>query len=267
MLIAQITDTHLTENGTLAQNAVDTLPKMEAVIASINGLKVQPDVVLITGDLADDEHPDGYAQLARLRGELAPPSFVIPGNHDNRLLMRKHFSELPGGGMEPIQYAIEDFDVRIVGIDTVMPGFDRGELCQDRLDWLENCLAKESDKPTLIMMHHPPFRTYIDELDEFGIDTGLERFEQIVLKNPQIVRIICGHVHRSIQTVFANRLCSIAPAVSFDQALGLGPDGIKGFHFGSPRYELHQFTGTGFVSHTVTRDDLTPPFQYLAEGK
>lgn len=262
MLVAQVTDTHLTERGGLAQHAVDTLPKLQSVVDSINALPSLPDVVLFTGDLADNRHPEAYDELARVREELIPPSYVIPGNHDDRAFMRIAFPELPGRDQEPIQYSVEEFPARIVGIDTQIPGDDKGELCQERLDWLEACLAEKPSVPTLIMMHHPPFQTYIDELDYYNLISGVARLEAIILKNPQVVRIICGHVHRSIQTVFANRLCSIAPAVSFDQALGLGPNGPQGFHFGSPRYELHKFTGDGFVSHTVTRDDLTPPLPY-----
>lgn len=262
MLIAQITDTHLTEHGGLAQGAVDTLPKLQSVVDSINGLPCPPDVVLFTGDLADNCHPDAYTELARLRSELKQPSFVIPGNHDDRALMREAFLELPGQGDAPIQYAIEDFPVRIVALDTQLTGEDTGVLCEDRLDWLESCLSERPDVPTLIMMHHPPFQTFIDEMDHYGIVSGVRRLEELVNKNPQVNRIVCGHVHRSIQAVFANRICSIAPAVSFDQAFGFGPEGPTGFNFGSPRYELHKFNGTSFVSHTMTRDDLTDPIPY-----
>lgn len=263
MLIAQITDTHLTEHGGLAQGVVNTLPKVQSVVDSINGLPISPDVVLFTGDLADNCHPDAYQELSRLRSELNQPSFVIPGNHDDRILMREAFPELPGQGNDPIQYVIDGFPVRIVALDTLLlGGNDNGDLCDDRLDWLEDCLAQQPDVPTLIMMHHPPFRTYIDEMDFYGIQSGVPRFEALLMKNPQVNRIICGHVHRSIQSVFANRICSIAPAVSFDQAFGFGAEGPTGFSFGSPRYELHKFNGTNFVSHTMTRDDLTVPIPY-----
>lgn len=264
MLIAQITDTHLTQRGQLAHNTVDTLPRLKSVITSLHSMSMKPDVILLTGDIADNMHPDAYAELAKLRSEFPAPVFLIPGNHDNRTLMRDAFDDLLGTGEDFIHYVVDDYPVRLIALDTLMPNFHKGELCQDRLSWLEAELAKAPTRPTLLFMHHPPFRHYINEMDEHGLD-GSEQFAEIVERNPQIKRILCGHVHRSIHTIVGNVLCSVAPSVGFNQALGLGPDGQKGFHPGRPKYLLHIWNDTEFVTHMVTPDDQTPSIQYAEE--
>ena len=264
MLIAQLSDLHLTAPEQLAQGTVSTFERLDAVLESINDLESNIDAVLITGDLADNKHPDAYQQLAERLKTLDCPFYLIPGNHDDRALMRHYFPDhigFGGQGDDVIQYSVDDYPVRMIALDTTIPGEDIGELCSSRLNWLANKLAEQPDKSTLIFMHHPPFITGILETDSYGL-FGIEEFKAVIEKHSQVIRIICGHVHRNIITSFAGVTTSIVPAVSFTQALNFTPESKTGFFVAAPKYELHWLNNGEFVSHTISLEACSQTIPY-----
>ena len=146
MLIAQITDMHLKPPGELLYKRIDTAGFLERAVAHVNALDPRPDVVLATGDLVEGGTPGEYALLRRLLAPLAMPVYLIPGNHDARDALREGFADhayLPPSGF--LQYTIENLPVRLIALDTLVPGKGYGALCAERLDWLEARLA-ESDR-------------------------------------------------------------------------------------------------------------------------
>jgi 3',5'-cyclic AMP phosphodiesterase CpdA len=103
---------------------------------------------------------------------------VIPGNHDAREPLRAAFAAdgyLPADGF--LQYAIEDYPVWLIALDTLIPGAAGGLLCSERLAWLDHALASAAARPVLLMMHHPPFLTGIERMDR----DGLQNTEALVL--------------------------------------------------------------------------------------
>src|SRR5262249_19750049 len=107
-------------------------------VAHIMKLDPRPDIVLATGDLVEAGKPEEYANLRRLLAPLSMPVFVIPGNHDARDTLRAGFADhayLPRDGF--IQYTIEDLPLRLIALDTLVPGKGHGELCEERLAWAE----------------------------------------------------------------------------------------------------------------------------------
>ena len=169
MLIAQITDTHLKLPGKLAYRRVDTAQMLRACVAELLTLDPQPDLIVHTGDLTDFGLPEEYAHLKAILAPLQAPLLAIPGNHDEREAMREAFAGdgyLPARGF--LHYAVERGPLRFVGLDTVVPGQGGGELCAERLDWLDATLGQKPDMPTLVLMHHPPFLTGIAHMDRHG---------------------------------------------------------------------------------------------------
>src|SRR6201989_920397 len=123
MLIAQITDTHITSPGTLLMGMVDTASALERAVVAINRLDPSPDAVVLTGDLVESGAPEEYAHLRALLAPLRMPIFAIPGNHDAREPIRQTFIRdgyLPRQGS--LDYAIEDYPLRIIALDTLVPG-------------------------------------------------------------------------------------------------------------------------------------------------
>lgn len=268
MLIAQLTDLHIKPPGRIAYGVVDTAPMLRAAVSSVLALRPAPDVVLLTGDLTDAGLPEEYALLRQILAPLRCPVYAIPGNHDARAAMRAGFADhryLPiGEGF--IQYVIDDHPVRLVGLDSVIPGDAAGELCAARLAWLEAVLAAAPSRPTVLFLHHPPFDTGIAHMDKIGL-AGAAAFADLVKRHPQVERVLAGHLHRSIQTRWAGTLASTAPSSAHQVSLELAPDAAASFALEPPGYQLHLYTpGIGIVSHTVTIGSFPGPYPFRDAG-
>ena len=195
MLIAQVTDTHIKTDGALAYRKVDTAANLARCVDHLGRTGPRADIVLMTGDLVDFGRPEEYRLLRRLIAPLGCPVYVIPGNHDDRENLRRAFSDhdyLPDDG-EFLHYAVEDHPVRLVGLDTTIPGAPGGILCARRLQWLDRTLAEAPDRPTAIFMHHPPFLTGITHMDVQNCDAG-DALGALIESHPQVMRVMCGHV-------------------------------------------------------------------------
>ena len=174
MLIAQITDMHLRPRGTLAYGKLDTVAALERCVAHLNSLEPAPDVILMTGDLTDKGSLEETRLLREIVAPLGPPVYLIPGNHDRREALREVFGAdgyLPAEG-EFLHYVVEDNPVRLIGLDTIVPGAPHGEICAQRLAWLSARLDQAPDQPTVIFMHHPPFLTGLDFIDSMNCRGG-----------------------------------------------------------------------------------------------
>ena len=164
MLIAQLSDPHYMSPDVRLFGRLDTAGYLERAVEHLNA--IEPDAVLITGDLTNDGDASVYAAFAAIVSGLRAPFFVLTGNHDDRELTRRRFAEdgyLPDRG--PLCYAIDRFAVRLIALDTLVPGEPWGRLGPEQLDWLDAKLREVPDKPTLVALHHPPFRTGIGHLD------------------------------------------------------------------------------------------------------
>ncbi|MBU3654190.1 MAG: phosphodiesterase, partial [Limnohabitans sp.] len=214
MLIAQFSDTHIKPEGHLAYSVVDTHQMLAQAIDHLLHLPQQPDVMVISGDLVDAGSVIEYERLAALLARLPMPVLMVPGNHDDRDNMRQVFRDHPGISTQGFwQFALQHdgWPVRIVGLDTVMPGDSAGSLCDERLSWLESVLTQAPDTPTLMVMHHPPFITGIGHMDDIGLEKR-HAFARLIEQHPQIERIVCGHLHRHIHTQVAGRSTLTCPS-------------------------------------------------------
>ncbi len=225
MLIAQITDLHVGDRLEVDGREIDTLEGMHRAVAHLNALVPRPDAVVVTGDLVAEETPANYQSVAAALDALTMPSYVIPGNHDDRGQIREVFG---GDGYfarvgEFLHYTVEGFDLRLVALDTHDPGKESGLLCQGRLDWLDARLAEARDRPALIFMHHPPFDAGIADFDIIGL-SGRDGFAEIIARNPQVQAIACGHVHRDIALSWCGTLVAVTPSTGYQYALELDPD-------------------------------------------
>ena len=268
MLIAQITDTHIVAPGALFMGIVDTASALERAVSALSRLDPPSDAVVLTGDLVESGRPEEYAHLRSLLAPLRMPVFAIPGNHDAREPMRDAFA---GDGYLPregfLNYVIDDYPVRIIALDTLIPGEGGGLLCSDRLRWIDEILAQAPDRPCLVMMHHPPFVTGIARMDRAGL-SGTPAFAEIVRRHPQIERILCGHLHRAIENRFAGTIAGTAPSTAHQVALDLRPEARLSFTLEPPGYQLHYWReGIGLVTHTANIGDWPGPYLYSQKAK
>jgi 3',5'-cyclic-AMP phosphodiesterase len=245
MLIAQISDFHLKPQGVLAYGVADTAGALERTVEHINLLHPLPDLILMTGDLADEGAPDAYNILRELLSPLKPPFFIVPGNHDHKPTLCKVFQDhtyLRGSVKEKgelyICYTIEGFPIRLIGLDTVTPGDHGGGLGQERLSWLEKILRERPDTPTVVFMHHPPFASAIGHMDK-EIFVGRHELSRVIWDNPQVERILCGHIHRSIFRRFAGTCATVCPGIGMQLVLDLREEAPSEFILEPPAVMLH----------------------------
>ena len=268
MLICQISDLHIKAAGDVSYGIVDTAGMLQRCVEHILALKSKPDIVLATGDLTDFGRADEYTHLRELLAPLAVPLYLIPGNHDHRENMIAAFPDHAYlTQMRPfIQYAIEDLPVRIVALDTVIPEKSGGELCGQRLAWLKEKLEAAPDRPTIIIMHHPPFKTFIGHMDKIGLSNA-DALKAIVSQHPQVERILCGHLHRPVQVRWAGTLASTAPSPAHQVALDLTEDAPAHFVMEPPGYQLHKWDRDfGLVSHTAFIGEFDGPHPFYDAG-
>jgi len=268
VLIAQITDLHVRPLGLPAYRVAETNMMTERAVDALVALRPRPDLVLITGDLTDCGLIEEYQQLKAVLGRLDLPVFMVPGNHDRRQNLRQVFADHPKVVEDGdfVQFVVDDYPVRLIGLDTVIEGKGEGALCPRRLGFLDRALAAETDKPTIIFMHHPPFACGIPHMDRMRLIAGADRMAEIVSRHHNVKRILCGHVHRPIQTLFAGTLASIAPGVAHQVAFDL-TEHAGALVLEPPAYQLHLYRpDSGIVSHTAYVERFAGPFPFVLDA-
>ncbi len=269
MLLAQITDTHIKANRKTAYGRVDTAAFLDATVAHLNRFQPTIDAVIITGDLVDGGQPEEYAVLREILSALKLPFFVIPGNHDERGNFLRAFADQPSllGCESFAHYTVEDYPLRLIGLDTTLPGKPYGWLCQERLKWLDETLAREPRRPTFVFQHHPPFETGIAFMDVQNLRNGAEEIA-VLARHPQVRHVACGHVHRPTETTIEGIGFSIAPNAAHSVSLLLDAEATPGFTLEPPAIRLFWVSEDGHLaSHLsfVGSFDGPHPF-YEADG-
>jgi 3',5'-cyclic-AMP phosphodiesterase len=251
VLIAQVTDLHIDADGGFMRRFVDSNAKLSAALTFLSTRHTRPDVVLATGDLVNDGRPDQYEMLRDLLASFTIPTYLVPGNHDDREAFRAAFADqawMPPSG--PIDYVVDDYPLRLIGLDTTVPDRHDGEIDAAQLRWLDGVLGEGPKRPTLVFLHHPPFLTGLWMFDEIRL-TGAERLREVVGHHPQVVQIIAGHVHRPISTHWGATVLTTAPSTAHQSRCDLHPDEGAGVVDEAPMVQLHLWDGSVVVTHSV----------------
>ncbi len=255
MLIAQISDCHIRDQGGWFARLVDTTETLRRVVDHLVGLDPAPDVILATGDLTDDGTASQYATLLDVLAPIADRLLPIPGNHDECPLFRGAFADVLPGNLadDHCSYVVEDHPVRLVGLDNSIPGRHDGRFDPVRERWLDDVLAADPDRPTLVFTHFPPFETGLRFMDDAGL-LDSDRLRAVIERNPQVRLLVTGHLHRPIHTAIGSTLVSTCPSTGNQIRLDLHPE--RGAAVDEPpAYQLHRWDGERFVTHTgMVRD-------------
>jgi Icc protein len=270
ILIAQISDFHLRPRGLPALGFVETNAYARRAVATLLALRPVPDAVVVTGDIADTGDPREYAMAREILSVLPMPVYLIPGNHDRRDTMRVSLGDtgwVGPVGDGPINYAVDVGPLRLVCLDSFVAGRPHGELGSETLAWLDATLAAAPDCPTLVAVHHPPFRTGLGHMDSILLADGAA-LEEVIRRHPQVGRVISGHVHRAITASFGGTMAMISPGTAHQVALDLADSATALFVMEPPGYLVHAWTAdTGFVSHLQYVERFPGPYDFaVAEG-
>ncbi len=252
MLIAQISDPHVTTEGTAIRALVDTPQRLIDAFRSCAELPRTPDVILLTGDLVNDATPEEYALLAETLRHAPCPILPIPGNHDDATLLSATFTAsgrcpvpLPDGD-GPFHYSVDDFELRFVALDSTDPGNHSGLVTPSASRWLDTMLAERPDTPTIVFMHHVPYPTGSWWFDYNGV-AGAALLRDVFERHPQVVRVVSGHVHRNTSTQWGALTLSSAPSTAYLSGTGVG-DGPPVIVDQRSPVQLFWWTGDGIVA-------------------
>lgn len=193
-LLVQITDTHLFASGEKEMLGLKTEDSLEAVIQEVKKIKPQPECVLLTGDLSQDETLESYQRLHQHLRKLNLPAYWIPGNHDRPHLMEKALMTPPAYGDKSFHYQGWQF----ILLNSAVPGRVHGYLSEDTLYWLNSELEKAKDYPTLVALHHPPFLVDCQWIDKSRLQNP-EGLFTVLDQHPQVRLVLFGHIHQDFQ--------------------------------------------------------------------
>lgn len=264
MIIAQISDIHISGWGKKTYNIAPMAENLERSVEHINRLVPKPDVVIVTGDIAMGGLEEEVDRAAHILDKFQMPYYVVPGNHDDRSTLWS----VMGGKACPsmadgfISFVIDDYDVRLIGLDSTSIGKPGGKFCTKREAWLDEQLSDNKKKPTAIFMHHPPIKCGVLETDEDGFEGG-ERFASIIDKYTNIERIVCGHIHLQANVRWHGTVVSTAPSTGMELVLDLTLKRESEFILEDPGYQLHFWTPQhDLITHTVYVRETNGPYLF-----
>lgn len=247
--LAQISDPHL---GEPARDGIEPEECLRAVVKALRRLPDRPDAILVTGDLAEHAKPKEYRLAAKVIGKLGVPLFALPGNKDDRATMREVLAH-PGEGDAPLDYTVDLGPLRLIVVDSTIPGEDRGGFEPGQLERLEAELAA-SPTPVIVAMHHPPLTTAMVDWD--GVNLAVserEALADIIARHPQVRAIVAGHLHRVAVSTLAGRPVLAAPSTYLQARPDFAREKVR-LYGGAP----------GFVVHALRCEELSTQVEIVA---
>lgn len=216
MWIAHLSDLHLTADDQPLYGRVDTRSAFCQALERIAGLERQPDLLLLTGDLANGADGGAYRFLQQQLIQFGLPFCLLPGNHDGREAMTEVFPGAFAGWQERVGY-LDLPEGRLLLLDTSVPGKEWGSVAEDEVARLEVLLQG----PALLAMHHPPFTVGIPGMDRIACRGAVAHLGQRLAG--RVEGLFCGHVHRHVSTGFYGIPAQVAPSPAHQIALDAGP--------------------------------------------
>ncbi|MFC4019705.1 phosphodiesterase [Micromonospora sp. GCM10011542] len=247
MLIAQLSDPHLTTGALAAEPAAGLHRALGRVLA----LRPRPDCVVISGDLVEHGRPDEYAALREMINRFPLPVHLVAGNHDDRESLLDAFGGTPwlGGGFSAY-YHVDHEAATIVVLDSSVPGSGGGQLGEEQIAWLDGVLAGRSEVPALVCLHHPPVAVGIPAADAIRLADG-DALAEVVGRHGHVVRVAAGHLHRQATAGYAGTILTVAPSTWRQSSLTMSGDEEIGWVAEPTAFLLHSVQVGNCVTHTV----------------
>jgi 3',5'-cyclic-AMP phosphodiesterase len=189
LLVAQLTDTHLFADGTKTMFDCFTNQTFAAVMQQLGQLQPRPDLLLLTGDISQDETAASYEYARSLIQPLQIPTYWLPGNHDQN---GTTIARLNGDWIRADR-SFEQGGWQFILLDSMVRDQPGGYLVPSQLAYLEQQL--QTDKPTLVAVHHHPIVCGVEYMDDIRLSNADELFA-VLDRYPQVKLVICGHIHQ-----------------------------------------------------------------------
>lgn len=260
--ILHLSDTHLLAGGNKLYGEVDSEAHLRRLFEDIEGSGGRPEAIVFTGDLADRGEADAYARLKHIvepaADRLGARLIWVMGNHDDRSSFRKQLlGEVPT--LDPVDRIYDVNGLRLVTLDSTVPGYHHGEIAPEQLDWLSAVLEEPAPHGTLLAMHHPPVPSVLDLAVsvELRDQTALAQ----VLQGSDVRGILAGHLHYSSTATFAGVPVSVASATCYTQDLNVPLGGTRGWDGARAFNLVHVYPTT--VLHSVVPVGEFPTLDYV----
>ena len=233
--ILHLSDTHLLAGPDPLYGAVDSRAKLVALFERLAEAERKPEAIVFTGDLTDKGEPEAYDELRSIvepaAEQMGAKVIWVMGNHDKR----QHFKERlldEAPDMAPMDRVYEVNGLRIVTLDSTVPGYHHGELSDSQLSWLRSVLSTPAPEGTILALHHPPVPS-VQDLTVL-VELRHQRDLAAALEGSDVRAVIAGHLHYSTFTTFAGIPVSVASATCYTQDLATpgtrGQDAGQGFN-------------------------------------
>ncbi|EJD6040213.1 3',5'-cyclic-AMP phosphodiesterase [Morganella morganii] len=196
--ILQITDTHLFAGETDTLLGINTLNSYHAVLDAIAKQQLPADLIAATGDLVQDQTIRAYQRFTDGIARLPAPCVWLPGNHDYQPSMAK---ELAAAGISSSKQVLLGEQWQILLLDSQVQGVPHGELSDDQLIWLDNCLAQQPGRHTVVMLHHHPLASGCTWLDQHSLRNS-HMLAEVLTRYQNIDAILCGHIHQDMDVMW-----------------------------------------------------------------
>jgi 3',5'-cyclic AMP phosphodiesterase CpdA len=253
--LLHLSDAHFLADKARLFGTVDTDRGLAAALGRIEKSELVPDAIVVTGDLTDLGEPDAYARIRELINPVADrfsaPVIWVMGNHDARMpFAAELFGEIVTDQTQDRVWRVGG--LRVIALDTSVPGYNHGELTDSQLAWLAAELAEPAPDGTIVAMHHPPISSPIEIMGIIEL-TDRRRLGEVIAGTDVRV-ILAGHLHYSTYGTFAGIPVSVAAATCYTLDVGWAPGEFKGVD-GSQSFNLVEV----FADHIV--HSVIPAFE------
>ncbi len=227
--LLHLSDTHLLGGPGPLYGAMDSEARLRQLFTEVEASGAKPEAVIFTGDLADKGEPEAYTKLRRIVEpacrEMGARVIWAMGNHDDRGNFRAGLLDQPAD-MAPVDRSYYLDGLRVITLDTSVPGYHHGELSADQLEWLADELETPAPDGTILALHHPPVPSVLD----LSVLVELRRQSELagVLRGSDVRSILAGHLHYSTTATFAGIPVSVASATCYTQDLNVPVGGTRG---------------------------------------
>ncbi|NJI58725.1 phosphodiesterase [Microbacterium oxydans] len=249
-VLIHVSDPHFLAEGARLGGRYDVEANFARTLDAIKAVHPHPSAIVVTGDLADLGEPDAYRRLRNavepVADELDAPIIWVAGNHDERPALRAGL--LDAEPTEDPVTGIWDLDgLRLIALDTSVPGWHHGDVDQGQLSWLADALADPAPHGTLLAMHHPPLPSHLPLFDILELRHQDELAE--VIRGTDVRGILAGHLHYSSQGTFAGVPVSVASATCYTMNVARPSAEVNGMDAAQAFQLVHVYPQT--ITHTV----------------
>ena len=249
-VVVHVSDTHFLGGDRPLGGLYDTGANLQRTLAAIENLAIRPDAIVFTGDLTDLGEPDAYAALKAavepVATRLGARLVWVAGNHDERPELHRDLLGEPAD-QRPVT-AVYDLDgLRLIALDTSVPGWHHGDLDDGQLAWLREVLAEPAPLGTLLALHHPPLPSHLPLFDILELRHQDALAEAI--RDTDVRGILAGHLHYSTHGMFAGVEVSVAAATCYTMNLARPAMRVNGMDAGQSFHLVHVYDDT--ITHAV----------------